>query len=69
MSDNIKTKTSEAQLRASKKYDNEKVYNVRLRVPIEKKDLLVKCAEANNETVNKMLNRLIDEEIKKNNIK
>ena len=61
--------TPEYQKRASEKYDNEKVDNIRFRVPKGKKDLLKMCAEVNGESVNEMLNRLTDEEIKRLKIK
>ena len=54
---------SEAQKKAVKKY-NEKTYDeIKLRVKKGNKDLIQKHAESNNETVNRMLNRLLENEI------
>lgn len=54
---------SEAQKKAVKKY-NEKSYDeIKLRVKKGNKDLIQKHAESNNETVNGMLNRLLENEI------
>ena len=57
--------TSEAQKKASAKYEKEKTENVRFRVPKGKKELVDACAKKNGESVNAMLNRLVDEEIKR----
>lgn len=54
---------SEAQKKAVKKY-NEKAYDeIKLRVKKGNKDLIQKHAELNSETVNGMLNRLLENEI------
>ena len=55
--------TTEAQKRANKKYEDEKTESIRVRVPKGKKALAQECAKANNESVNSMINRLIDNEI------
>lgn len=55
--------TTEAQKRANKKYEDEKTESIRVRVPKGKKALVQECAKANNESVNSMINRLIDNEI------
>lgn len=55
--------TTEAQKRANKKYEDEKTENIRVRVPKGKKALVQECAKANNESINSMINRLIDNEI------
>ncbi len=54
---------SEAQKKAVKKY-NEKSYDeIKVRVKKGYKDIIQKHAESNNETVNKMINRLLETEI------
>lgn len=54
---------SEAQKKAVKKY-NEKSYDeIKVRVKKGNKDIIQKHAEANNETVNRMINRLLENEI------
>lgn len=60
---------SPAKWKAIKKYDSEKVDNIRLRVPKGKKELIQECAQANGESVNGMINRLLDQEIQKMNEK
>lgn len=57
--------TSDAQKKASAKYETEKTDNIRFRVPKGKRELIHACAEKNGESVNAMLNRLVDREIKK----
>ena len=57
--------TSDAQKKASAKYETEKTDNIRFRVPKGKRELIHTCAEKNGESVNAMLNRLVDREIKK----
>lgn len=54
---------SEAQKKAVKKY-NEKSYDeIKLRVKKGNKDIIQKHAEAKKETVNGMINRLLETEI------
>lgn len=54
---------SESQKKAVKKY-NEKSYDeIKLRVKKGNKDIIKNYAEANNETVNGMINRLLEKEI------
>lgn len=60
-----KSEVSEAQKRASKNYEENTVESVRFRVHKGKKQLIQKCANKNKESVNGMLNRLVDNEIKK----
>ena len=55
---------SDAQKRATEKWNNEKVDSIRLRVPKGKKELIKECANKNNESIN----RLIDQELKSKNI-
>ena len=57
--------TSDAQKKASAKYETEKTDNIRFRVPKGKRELIHACAEKNGESVNAMLNRIVDREIKK----
>mgnify|MGYP000511978586 CR=1 FL=1 len=47
----------------------EKTENIRIRVPIGKKEMIQKCAKLNNESINGMVNRLIDEELLKQGLK
>jgi len=56
---------SEAHKRANAKYDQESVDSIRFRVPKGKKALIKQCAEKNSESVNSMLNRLVDVEIER----
>lgn len=60
---------SDAQKRAIEKWNNEKVDSIRLRVPKGKKELIKECANKNNESINAMINRLIDQELQSKNIK
>ena len=54
---------SEAQKKAVKKY-NEKSYDeLKVRVKKGSKDIIQKHAALNNETVNRMINRLLETEI------
>ena len=54
---------SEAQKKAVKKY-NEKSYDeIKLRVRKGNKEVIQKYAESKNETVNRMINRLLENEI------
>lgn len=61
--------TTEAQKKANRKYEIEKTENIRIRVPIGKKKMIQKCAKLNNESINGMVNRLIDEELLKKGLK
>lgn len=58
-------KASEAQKKASLKYERETVESIRFRLPKGKRVLVKKCADANKESVNAMLNRLVDKEIER----
>lgn len=54
---------SEAQKKAVKKY-NEKSYDeIKLRVKKGNKEIIQRYAESKNETVNRMINRLLESEI------
>lgn len=61
--------TTDAQKKASKKYENEKIDSIKLRLPKGKKELVQKCAELNHESINGMVNRLIDQELIKQGLK
>lgn len=56
---------TEAQKKAHKKYEAEKIESIRFRVPKGKREKIQQCAEENGESVNSMLNRLVDKEIAK----
>lgn len=68
MKGSLKMTVSDAQKRATEKWNNEKVDSIRLRVPKGKKELIKECANKNNESINGMINRLIDQELKSKNI-
>lgn len=51
---------SEAMLRAIKKYEEEKVERITLRVPKGKKDIIQKAAEQYGESLNTFINRAIN---------
>lgn len=57
--------SSEALKRAKKKWESEKVEQLTVRVKKGKRHTIADCAAKNHESVNRMLNRLIDEELKK----
>lgn len=57
--------TTDAQKKASKKYESEKIESIKLRLPKGKKELVQRCAKLNNESINGMVNRLLDEELLK----
>lgn len=61
--------TTEAQKKANRKYELEKTENIRIRVPIGKKELIQQCAKVNHESINGMVNRLIDEELLKQGLR
>ena len=53
--------SSEAMKRAIKKYDQEKIDRIPLRVPKGKKEIIQAHAASRGESVNAFLNRAIDE--------
>lgn len=57
--------TTEAQKRASKKYEAEKVEAFNVRVPKGMKKKIQAKAKKNGESVNAMINRLIEKELGK----
>ena len=56
---------TDAIRKATAKYDAEKVDSIRFRVPKGKKALIKETADANGESINSMLNRLVDNEIER----
>lgn len=60
--------TSKSKLKANKRYDENTTEALRIRVPKGMKKVIQEIAQANGESVNGMINRLINEEcIKKSN--
>ena len=57
--------STDAKRKANKKYEEDKTESIRFRVPKGKKEKIQQCAEENGESVNAMLNRLVDKEIEK----
>lgn len=54
---------TKAQLKASEKYDANKVDHIHIRVPSGTRKMIQECADQNGETMNGMIKRLIEEEI------
>ena len=54
---------SQARIRATKKYEAEKVDRITFRVPKGKKDLIQAHASKNGESLSAYLNRLIDQDM------
>lgn len=61
--------TSDAVKRATKKYDQEKIDRVFMRVPKGKKELLQEHAASQGETLNSFLNRAVDETMERDKSK
>lgn len=57
---------TDAQRKARNKWLSEKVEHISFRVPIGKKALIREYAEKGNESINGLLNRLVDEEMQRN---
>lgn len=57
--------TSEALARTKKKYEDGKVEQLTIRVPKGKKAIIKKYAEEQGESVNSLINRLINIELEK----
>lgn len=55
--------TTEAERKAIKKYNTEKVERVVIRVPKGQKEKIKKFAANHGESLNEMINRLINEEL------
>ena len=53
--------SSEAQKRATAKWQKEKVEEIKFRVPVGKKSLIQEHAAKNGESVNAFLNRAVEE--------
>jgi uncharacterized protein (DUF1778 family) len=53
--------SSEAMKRAIKKYDQEKVERIHMRVPMGKKEVIQAHAASHGESLNAFLNRAVDE--------
>ena len=58
---------SEAQLRAIKKYQTEKVEDIRIRVPKGQKDIIKAHASQQGESLNAFVIRAIDETMQRDN--
>lgn len=56
---------SEAQKRATAKYNAKAYERIELRVNKGKKELISRVAEANGESVNALINRVIDQELER----
>lgn len=59
--------TSEAQLKASKKYISEKLDEIRFRVPKGEREILKQHAEKMGESLNKFLYRAVNETMMRDN--
>jgi predicted HicB family RNase H-like nuclease len=57
--------TPEALRRASRKYDEEKIERIPMRVPKGKKEIIQAHAASQGESVNAFLNRAVDEAMKR----
>lgn len=61
--------TSDALKRAIKKYDQEKIDRIPMRVPKGKKEVIQEHAAARGESINAFLNRAVDETMARDNKK
>lgn len=61
--------TSDALKRAIKKYDQEKIDRIPMRVPKGKKEVIQEHAAAHGESINAFLNRAVDETMERDNKK
>lgn len=61
----VRMASTEAQRRASKKWQDEKVDDIRFRVPKGKRAMIQEHASARGESVNAFLNRAVDETIER----
>jgi uncharacterized protein (DUF1778 family) len=59
--------SSEAMKRAVKKYNQEKVQRILMRVPMGKKEVIQAHAASCGESLNAFLNRAVDEAMKRDN--
>lgn len=60
---------TEAEDRAIKKYEHEKIDRVLLRMPKGKKDIIQQHVQATGESVNSFINRAVNETIERDNSK
>jgi uncharacterized protein (DUF1778 family) len=60
---------TEAEDRAIKKYEHEKIDRVLLRMPKGKKDIIQQHVQATGESVNSFINRAVNETIERDNNK
>ena len=67
MSEEKKSRYTEAQAKASAKYLSEKVEDIRIRVPKGQKSVIKAHAEAQNESVNAFIVRAVNETIERDN--
>ena len=65
MSKGTKQKVTEAQKRATAKYNAKAYERIELRVIKGRKEVISKVAEANNESTNALINRAIDRELER----
>ena len=65
MSKGTKQKVTEAQKRATAKYNAKAYERIELRVTKGRKEVISKVAEANNESTNALINRAIDRELER----
>lgn len=65
MSKGTKQKVTEAQKRATAKYNAKAYERIELRVIKGRKEIISKVAEANNESTNALINRAIDRELER----
>lgn len=65
MSKGTKQKVTEAQKRATAKYNAKAYERIELRVIKGRKEIISKVAEANGESVNGLINRAIDRELER----
>lgn len=56
---------SDAQRKASKKWEDEKVDRLTIRMKKGKKEIIASCAEKSGESTNAFVNRAIDEAIER----
>lgn len=65
MSKGTKQKVTEAQKRATAKYNAKAYERIELRVIKGRKEIISRVAEANGESVNALINRAIDRELER----
>ena len=60
---------SDARRRANEKYNAKAYQEIKIRVPMGKKSILAAHAETQGESLNKFINRAIDEAVERDNAK